>query len=101
MIPNHGEFLSQQFGGRNWVVARRTANIVSRYGEDVICVNKKQMRSAELEWRRLYGDPYDKERAAMYCALIAIKAHLEAKDECRALMIATAAAAIEAELARL
>jgi hypothetical protein len=41
--------LSAIFGGRNWVLAPRSKGIVARYGEDVICVSRKQYAAAERE----------------------------------------------------
>ena len=66
---NHTEFLSDRFGGKNWVLARRTANIVRQYGEDVICISRQRYAAVEKEYRALFGDPYDKTRAQLYCAL--------------------------------
>lgn len=68
----HGQFLRDQFGGANWVLARRTANIVRHYGEDVKCISKRQYRKAEYEYRKLFGDPNDAVRAELYCALKAL-----------------------------
>lgn len=38
------DLIEREYGGRGWVVARRTANIVRKYGEDVICLSPKKMR---------------------------------------------------------
>lgn len=65
----HVEFLRDRFGSANWVLARRTPNILRRYGDDVVCISKKQYAAVEKEWRYLYGDPYDKARAELYCVL--------------------------------
>lgn len=62
----HLEFLRDRFGGSNWVLARRTAGIIRRYGEDVVCVSEQRYAAIEKEWRTLYGDPYDKTRAEIY-----------------------------------
>lgn len=64
----HLDFLRQEFGS-NWVVARRTPRIVQRYGEDVCCISPQRYRAAEQKYRAQYGDPYDKTRANLYCAL--------------------------------
>lgn len=46
-------------GGKNWVVARRTPNIVARYGKDVICLSPQRYASAErLAWL-LQTEGYD------------------------------------------
>lgn len=63
--------------GPNWVIARRTPRIIAKYGEDVICISQKRMASIDKEYRALYGDPYDKPRAAMYLALVNARAELE------------------------
>lgn len=63
------EFLHNRIGGKNWVIARRTPNIVRRYGEDVICVSRKRYAQIEREYRTLYGDPYDQVRADLYLTL--------------------------------
>lgn len=97
-MQDRGEFLRSKFGGRNWVLACRSRRIAEKYGPDVICVSQKQYAAAEHEWRELYGDPHDKTRAGMYVALRAIRAHLEAGDDCRAIMIELARAAMDAEL---
>ena len=54
--------------GSNWVLARRSARIVARYGEDVKCLSKKEYREVEAAYRAQYGDPYDKVRAELYVA---------------------------------
>lgn len=92
------EFLSCSFGGKNWVLARRSMNVVRKYGEDVICISRKRYAEVEKDYRAIHGDPHDKPRAAMYLALRAIRDHLEAGDNCRAVMIALANAAISEEL---
>ena len=85
LISQHTQFLSEQFGGSNWVLARRSANIVRRYGSDVICVSKKQYAQAERDYRELFGDPSDPVRAELYLALDAtcetIKALCEDYDQ--------------------
>jgi hypothetical protein len=68
-LSKHRQFLRDSFGGANWVLAKRTANIVRRYGESVICVSKQRYAAVEREYRALYGDPNDKTRAELYCAL--------------------------------
>jgi hypothetical protein len=40
--------LSEQLGGRNWVIARRTPRIVDRYGDDVICVTPHQFTETKV-----------------------------------------------------
>ena len=65
----HADFLRDRFGGKNWVLSRRTPNIVRRYGEDVVCISKQRYAAVEQEWRRLYGDPYDAVRRDLYMAL--------------------------------
>lgn len=58
--------------GSNWVIARRTPRILAKYGEDVVCISKQRMRALDKEFRRMYGDPYNKVSAAMYLALKAL-----------------------------
>ena len=72
----HLDFLRREFGGRNWVLARRSASITRRYGDDVICVSHKQYALAEHKYRAEYGDPYDKPRANLYIALMKARAHI-------------------------
>lgn len=62
------EWLQENIG-RNWVIARRTPNILRRYGDDVICISKQRYSATVKEYRAVYGDPYDKDRAALYLAL--------------------------------
>lgn len=71
-MSGYVDFLSNHFGGKNWVIARRTPNILARYGEDVICLSRKRYKEAERAWRELYGDPYDEARAELYLAAKAL-----------------------------
>lgn len=53
MPNNECDFLRWKFG-RNWVLARRTKNIVRRCGPDVVCLSQKQYQAALDElaaWR--------------------------------------------------
>ena len=43
------DFLRARFG-KNWVLARRTARIVERYGADVACLTPKQYAQAEADY---------------------------------------------------
>ena len=43
------DFLHSRIGD-NWVLARRTARIVQRYGESVVCLTLKKYRALETEW---------------------------------------------------
>jgi hypothetical protein len=38
--------LATELGGRPWVIARRTKRIVTKYGEDVVCVTLKRYHEA-------------------------------------------------------
>lgn len=96
---DHVEFYRKRFG-TNWVLARRSPRILAKYGEDVVCITKKQMRQADLDYRAEHGDPYDKPRRLMYLALKQIEAHLLAGDVCTATMLALADAALKAERMR-
>lgn len=53
-----GPIFHRLVGGSNWVVARRTPNIVARYGESVVCLSQKgydnAMRLARLELSQGY-----------------------------------------------
>ncbi len=54
----HEEFPFDAFakivGGHNWVIARRTPNILARYGQDVVCLTPKSYQNAErLAWLSL------------------------------------------------
>lgn len=93
------DFYRQRFGD-NWVLSRRTPNIIARYGNDVNCLTKKQYDAATRDYREAYGDPHDKARAGMYLALKAIHTHLENGDDCPAVMKELARAAIALELTR-
>lgn len=44
-FPNEGEWLAARLGTRNWVVARRTARLVERYGDDVVCLSQERISS--------------------------------------------------------
>jgi len=46
----HSDFMAKRFGGPNWVIAQRTANVVRKYGEDVICISQKTYSAAEKAW---------------------------------------------------
>lgn len=95
-MSRHLDFFHEKVGGSNWVLARRTPNIVRRYGENVICISKQRYAAIEKEYRALYGDPYDKVRAAMYLALIAARDALKTVAHDSAVMV-DIEAAIEAE----
>ncbi len=48
------EAFAKIVGGTNWVLARRTQNVVYRYGDDVICLSHKAYKNAErLAWLSL------------------------------------------------
>lgn len=47
--PTFGEFLRER-AGANWVLARKTARIVGRYGDDVTCLFKGQYEALRSEW---------------------------------------------------
>jgi len=40
------DVLSEEIGGHNWVIHRRTKRIVDHYGESVICITKRQYDAA-------------------------------------------------------
>lgn len=96
------EFIRDKLG-TNWVVARRTANIVRRYGEDVVCISQQRLRVIDKEYRALFGDPNDKVRAQMYLALLSARAALavqfgrEDSVENKAMMLCDAAIKAEQE----
>ena len=46
-------------GGTNWVIARRTPNILARYGDDVICLSKKHYKDAERLARLALTEGFD------------------------------------------
>lgn len=72
---NFCDFMRRRFGS-NWVLARRTKNIVRQYGADVRCVSHKQYYTAELEYRAINGDPHDPVRADLYRALVKARDHI-------------------------
>jgi hypothetical protein len=39
--------IAAHIGTRNWVVARRTANILTRYGADVVCLSPQQFKKMQ------------------------------------------------------
>lgn len=41
------DFIEKEYGSRNWVLHRRCAGIVERYGKDVICLTQKQYSRLE------------------------------------------------------
>jgi hypothetical protein len=45
------DFLIRKLGG-HWVIARRTARIIEKYGEEVICVSHKRYLELDAEWSR-------------------------------------------------
>jgi hypothetical protein len=51
--PGMADFLRERIG-RNWVLHRRTARIVDRYGEDVICLTLRQYKALEVHHARLH-----------------------------------------------
>lgn len=94
----HLDFLRQELGP-NWVIARRTPNIVRRYGEDVICISPQCYRAIEQKYRAQYGDPHDKTRANLYCALKHAVKLLEKQAGIDAQFLDVAHAALQAEAA--
>ena len=46
------EWLKQEYGIVSWVVARRTKNIVARYGEDVTCFSQQRYETLEAEYEK-------------------------------------------------
>lgn len=93
---HHLQFLREKFGGRNWVLARRSRRIVRQYGDDVLCLSQKRYRAAELEYRALYGDPYDKVRAQMYRTLVQTLAAIK-RGEIDSSIVVDLESAIDAE----
>lgn len=69
-MSEYTDFINEKLG-KNWVIARRTSNIVRRYGEDVKCVSQSRYKEVENQYHAIYGDPYDKVRAQMFLALVA------------------------------
>lgn len=50
VIESHGSATGDELKrelGEDWVLARRTKNIIERYGEDVRCYTPKQYEAAE------------------------------------------------------
>ena len=47
--PSFSDFLRGRVGA-NWVLARRSAGVVRRYGDDVVCLSDKQYRGLQDEW---------------------------------------------------
>lgn len=48
-VGGSADFLRKRFG-KNWVLARRSSNIVARYGSDVVCLSPKQYAQAEDDY---------------------------------------------------
>ncbi len=44
------DWLQDRLGGRRWVIARRTARTVERYGQDVICFSPQQYDALKAEY---------------------------------------------------
>ena len=40
------DIIEREHGTRNWVLARRSANMIRRYGDDVVCLSRKQYDAA-------------------------------------------------------
>lgn len=53
------ELVEREHGSSNWVLARRTASILRRYGPDVVTLSKKEYRRLEdlLEWESAPAHP--------------------------------------------
>lgn len=43
------EFIREKLGTKNWVIARRTAGVVRRYGDDVVCISQKRYSAIKAE----------------------------------------------------
>lgn len=43
------DLIERKHGSRNWVLARRTARIVERYGADVVTLSQAKYRALEIE----------------------------------------------------
>ena len=56
---NFTDMVQKEYGTRNWVLARRTKNILARYGTDVVTLSKKQYREleADLEFMQAPNHP--------------------------------------------
>lgn len=69
MPSTFGEMVKRKYGSANWVLARRTAAVVRRYGNDVVTLSKKQYRCLEdqLEWENAPDHP----AAALITKLVA------------------------------
>lgn len=52
--PPFIEFIRAKVGP-NWVVARRTARIVRKYGEDVVALSQSQFTAIKDEYVAKYG----------------------------------------------
>ena len=48
-FSNFSDFLRARVGGP-WVLARRTARIVKRYGEDVVCLSQRRYDAIRAEF---------------------------------------------------
>lgn len=56
--PTFCEFIAAKLGSRNWVVARKTARIVRKYGEDVVALSQKKYSVIATEYEAAYGARY-------------------------------------------
>lgn len=63
MKPTFSDWLLERLGTRNWVVARRSPNILRRYGEDVLCLSSKRFEALEKEYEAAYGPAYGRRGA--------------------------------------
>lgn len=59
----------RQTVGEKWVVAARTTPRIQRQYPGAVIITPRRMKDLDRQYRILYGDPYDKQRAAMYTAL--------------------------------
>ena len=41
------DYISEKLGSRNWIIAKRTKNVLRRHGDDVVCISSK--RYAEIQ----------------------------------------------------
>lgn len=44
------DYISEKLGSRNWIIAKRTKNILRRHGNDVVCISDKRYATIVKEY---------------------------------------------------
>lgn len=90
-----GEFVADRYGPK-WVYAQRSSERIARQYPNAVVITPKQQRQLSADYKREWGAEYDPARWKALCVLRQIREHLEAGDDCRAIMLELARGGIEA-----